>query len=260
MDDKLLEIKDLVKIYGTKVKTKVLHEVSLDIDKGEFLSIIGPSGSGKTTLLNIIGALDNATSGHIYFENHDITTMKSDELASFRNKNLGFIFQFHHLLPEFTALENVIIPTWIKYKSPTNRKRERALELLEIVGLKDRINNKATDLSGGQQQRVAIARALINEPTLILADEPTGNLDSESTEQVYDLLRSINKDIGTTFIIVTHDRHLAAKSERVIEMVDGKINQDYKTASKGEDLWSCLAPQNCIYYQQKEGENIGILK
>ena len=161
MDDKLLEIKDLVKIYGTKIQTKVLHEVSLDINKSEFMSIIGPSGSGKTTLLNIIGALDNATSGHIYFQNKDITKMKSDELASFRNLNLGFIFQFHHLLPEFTALENVIIPSWIKHKTPTKRKQQRAIELLEIVGLKDRINNKATDLSGGQQQRVAIARALI---------------------------------------------------------------------------------------------------
>ena len=242
MDDKLLEIKDLVKIYGTKIQTKVLHEVSLDINKSEFMSIIGPSGSGKTTLLNIIGALDNATSGHIYFQNKDITKMKSDELASFRNLNLGFIFQFHHLLPEFTALENVIIPSWIKHKTPTKRKQQRAIELLEIVGLKDRINNKATDLSGGQQQRVAIARALINDPTLILADEPTGNLDSESTEQVYELLRNINKEFKTTFIIVTHDRHLAAKSDRVIEMVDGKINQDYLTASKGEELgwmWEC---------------------
>ena len=259
MDDKLLEIKDLVKIYGTKIQTKVLHEVSLDINKSEFMSIIGPSGSGKTTLLNIIGALDNATSGHIYFQNKDITKMKSDELASFRNLNLGFIFQFHHLLPEFTALENVIIPSWIKHKTPTKRKQQRAIELLEIVGLKDRINNKATDLSGGQQQRVAIARALINDPTLILADEPTGNLDSESTEQVYELLRTINKEFKTTFIIVTHDRHLAAKSDRVIEMVDGKINQDYLTASIGEELWHCLAPHNCLYYQQNEGKN-GIAK
>lgn len=127
------------------------------------------------------------------------------------------------------------------------------------MGLKDRINNKATDLSGGQQQRVAIARALINDPTLILADEPTGNLDSESTEQVYELLRNINKEFKTTFIIVTHDRHLAAKSDRVIEMVDGKINQDYLTASKGEELWHCLAPHNCLYYQQNEGKN-GIAK
>ena len=127
------------------------------------------------------------------------------------------------------------------------------------MGLKDRINNKATDLSGGQQQRVAIARALINDPTLILADEPTGNLDSESTEQVYELLRTINKEFKTTFIIVTHDRHLAAKSDRVIEMVDGKINQDYLTASKGEELWHCLSPHNCLYYQQNEGKN-GIAK
>lgn len=250
MDDKLLKTENLVKIYGTKIQTKVLHGINLDIDYKEFVSIIGPSGSGKTTLLNILGTLDNASSGKILFRGKDLTLMNDKELAEFRNINLGFIFQFHHLLPEFTALENVMIPTWIKYKSPTSKLMDRAKELLEIVGLKERMNNKSTDLSGGQQQRVAIARSLINNPSLVLADEPTGNLDTESTDQVYELLRTINKDMGTTFIVVTHDRHLASKSDRVIEMIDGNIDKDYLTASKGENLWECLAPEHCIYFQK----------
>ena len=223
MDDKLLEIKDLVKIYGTKIQTKVLREVNLDINKSEFMSIIGPSGSGKTTLLNIIGALDNATSGNIYFQNKDITKMKSDELASFRNLNLGFIFQFHHLLPEFTALENVIIPSWIKHKTPTKRKQQRAIELLEIVGLKDRINNKATDLSGGQQQRVGIARALSSSPALLLFDEPTSALDPELVSEVLAVIKALAES-GNTMIIVTHEMSFAKEiSDRIIFMDNGQI-------------------------------------
>lgn len=256
MDNKLLITEDLVKIYGTKIKTKVLHGVNVEIDKGEFISIIGPSGSGKTTLLNILGTLDSASSGKIFFQGTDLTKMNDKALAEFRNINLGFIFQFHHLLPEFTALENVLIPSWIKYKTPTLKLKSRAKELLEIVGLKDRMNNKATDLSGGQQQRVAIARSLINSPALVLADEPTGNLDTESTDKVFELLKNINKEIGTTFILVTHDRHLASKSDRVIEMVDGNINQDYLTSAKGEKLWECIAPEHCIYFQTKKHKKV----
>lgn len=225
----LIETKKITKVYGEKIKTQVLHGVDLILEKREFVSIIGPSGCGKTTLLNIIGTLDSATSGEIIFEGKNLTAMESDELAEFRNKNLGFIFQFHHLLPEFTALENVLIPTWIKDKKSSMKHREKAQYLLETVGLKEYINKKSTDLSGGQQQRVAIARALVNSPQIILADEPTGNLDTESTNQAYELFRKINKELQTTMLIVTHDSRLAVRSDRIIKMKDGLIEKDCKT-------------------------------
>lgn len=246
MDKLLLQGKGLVREYGTTIITKALNEVDVKLNRGEFASIIGQSGSGKSTLLNMLGALDRPTRGSLYFGDREFSSMSDEELAAFRNQSIGFVFQFHHLLPEFTALENVLMPTWIQQGVTTRKREGRARELLEIVGLKDRMNNLANNLSGGQQQRVSIARALINEPDLILADEPTGNLDSDSTEQVYALLRQINKDLGTAFTIVTHDRHIAEKSDRVIEMSDGKIVNDYLTSSKkGADLWIGLAPHNC---------------
>ncbi|MGL5256229.1 MAG: ABC transporter ATP-binding protein [Proteocatella sp.] len=220
---KLLQTKGITKVYGEKIKTQVLHGIDIELSTQELVSIIGPSGCGKTTLLNIVGTLDSATTGEIYFMDKNIARLNDQEISEFRNENLGFIFQFHHLLPEFTALENVLIPTWIKQKRASRKEEQRAVELLEIVGLKDRINNKATDLSGGQQQRVAIARALINSPKLLLADEPTGNLDSETTEQVYELFKKINKELHTTMLIVTHDSNLAQKSDRIIKMKDGHV-------------------------------------
>lgn len=223
----VLESRELKKVYGTTIKTEVLHGLNFQITAGEFTSIIGYSGSGKSTLLNILGALDKPTSGDILFKGKEFGRMNENQLADFRNQNLGFIFQFHHLLPEFTALENVLIPTWIKEGRSHNKKKILAKELLELVGLKDYMNNKSTNLSGGQQQRVAIARALINTPTILLGDEPTGNLDTETTEQVYQLFRRINKDFGTTLIIVTHNDEIAAKSDRVIQLTDGNISKDY---------------------------------
>ena len=223
MGETLLQTKGITKVYGEKIKTQVLHGIDIRLNTQELVSIIGPSGCGKTTLLNIVGTLDSATTGEIYFMNQNISKLNDDQISEFRNENLGFIFQFHHLLPEFTALENVLITTWIKQKKATRKAEQRAIELLEIVGLKDRINNKATDLSGGQQQRVAIARALINSPKLLLADEPTGNLDSETTTQVYELFKKINKELNTTMLIVTHDSNLAKKSDRIIEMKDGYV-------------------------------------
>ena len=223
MGDILLQTKGITKVYGEKIKTQVLHGIDITLNTQELVSIIGPSGCGKTTLLNIVGTLDNATSGEIYFKDQNISSLNDEQISEFRNQNLGFIFQFHHLLPEFTALENVLIPTWIKQKKASRKEEQRAVELLEIVGLKDRINNKATDLSGGQQQRVAIARALINSPKLLLADEPTGNLDSETTVQIYELFKKINKELHTTMLIVTHDSNLAQKSDRIIEMKDGYV-------------------------------------
>lgn len=246
MDKVLLYGKDLVREYGQENITRALDGVNVTLNQGEFSSIIGQSGCGKSTLLNMLGALDRPTRGKLYFRDQEFSAMSDEELARFRNQNIGFIFQFHHLLPEFTALENVMLPTWIEKGVATSHKEARAKELLELVGLKDRMKNPANNLSGGQQQRVSIARALINEPNLVLADEPTGNLDSDSTDQVYDLLRQINRELGTAFTIVTHDRHIAEMSDRVIEMRDGKIIEDYLTKDKSNaDLWERLAPPNC---------------
>jgi len=227
MDNVVLEARNIKKSYGTTVKTEILHGISFSLAEGEFVSIIGYSGSGKSTLLNILGALDTPTSGEVLFKGQEYGNMSEDQLAEFRNQNMGFIFQFHHLLPEFTAIENVLIPTWIKMGNVSKKHVNRAKELLELVGLKDYMHHKSTNLSGGQQQRMAIARALINNPAVLLGDEPTGNLDTETTEQVYELFRNINKELGTTILIVTHNDQIAAKSDRVIEMKDGNIIRDY---------------------------------
>ena len=246
MDNILLQGQNLVREYGTTIITRALDDVSVQLHDKEFASIIGQSGSGKSTLLNMLGALDRPTRGSLLFQNKNLSQMNDLELAEFRNRNIGFIFQFHHLLPEFSALENVLLPTWIESGVADRKKENRAKELLALVGLEDRMKNMANNLSGGQQQRVSIARALINDPNLVLADEPTGNLDSDSTDQVYELLRNINRDLGMSFLIVTHDRHIAEKSDRVIEMKDGRIVNDYNTSEKlPQELWECLAPHNC---------------
>jgi lipoprotein-releasing system ATP-binding protein len=253
MDNVLIELKDIKKEYGKEQKIKVLKGVNLLINRAEFLSIIGPSGSGKSTLLNILGTLDKPSSGSYYFGGNYIETYSEDKLSEFRNTKIGFVFQFHHLLPEFTALENVLMPFRITRRPIDKKIIERAEKYLQLVGVLERKNNKSTNMSGGQQQRTAIARALINEPEIIFADEPTGNLDSESTEQVYNLMRSINKELGTTFVIVTHDRHLAAKSDRIIEILDGNIERDFKTSSQDKDsVWDEIRPCNCMYRNNKE--------
>ncbi len=223
---KALEIKNINKTYGTKIKNQVLFDINLSVEEGEFISIIGQSGSGKSTLLNIIGTLDAPTSGDVIINGININNMSQNHLASVRNQQLGFIFQFHYLLPEFTVMENVLMPYMLSSKKITKEVRMRAEELLSIVGLSKVKNNMATDLSGGQQQRTAVARALINNPKIILADEPTGNLDSNTTEEVYELLRDINKKFNTTFLIITHDNRIAEKTDRIIEVKDGTIVQD----------------------------------
>lgn len=246
MDHCLLEACGITKVYGREVQTKVLKGIDLAIAPGEFISLIGYSGSGKTTFLNILGALDQPTEGKLFFEDQEVTAMGDQDLALFRNQKLGFIFQFHHLLPEFSVLENVLIPTWILKGKTHDKKKERAKELLDLVGLKDQINKNATQISGGQQQRVAIARALINDPKLILADEPTGNLDSESTEQVYGLLREINRNLQSAFLVVTHNDHIAAKSDRIIVLKDGHILSDNRIVGQGsEEVWEKVAPRYC---------------
>lgn len=222
-----LELKNITKVYGEKVKTKVLNNTDLTINEGEFVSIIGQSGSGKSTLLNIMGTLSKGSSGTLYINGINVEGMNKNELANLRNSELGFIFQFHYLLPEFTVLENILMPYSISGKKINKEILERAKELIDLVGLTKVKNNMATDLSGGQQQRAAIARALINNPKIILADEPTGNLDSNTTNEIYNLLRDINKKYNTTFVIITHDNRIAEKADRVIEVLDGNIIKDY---------------------------------
>lgn len=222
----VIELADVNKIYGEKIKTQVLFDINISFKEGTFCSIIGQSGSGKSTLLNILGTLDKPTSGEIYINDINTGNLKKNALAELRNQTIGFIFQFHYLLPEFTALENVLMPFLIKKSKPDQEVLERANELMELTGIDKVKNNLASNMSGGQQQRTAIARALINNPKIILADEPTGNLDSESTENVYNILRDINKKMKTTFIIVTHDRKIAERTERIVEIKDGRIELD----------------------------------
>jgi len=222
----MLEVKGINKIYGEDIKTQVLYDINLSFEQGSFNSIIGQSGSGKSTILNIMGTLDKATSGEIIIDGKNVKNMSNNQLAALRNSTIGFVFQFHYLLPEFTALENVLMPYEIKHGKITKEIIKKAEDYLKLVGLEDVKNNLSTKLSGGQQQRTAIARALINNPKLILADEPTGNLDSDSTETIYELLRNINQEFGTTFIIITHDKRIAEKTDRIIEIKDGRINMD----------------------------------
>lgn len=201
---------------------QVLKGVDIIVEKGEIVSIVGSSGAGKSTLLHILGSLDKANSGEIWINNQRIDTLKEKELAKFRNQHIGFVFQFHHLLPEFTALENVCIPGWIAGANK-NDLEQRALELLKILGLQDRASHKPSELSGGEQQRVAVARALINNPDIVFADEPTGNLDSKHAQELHELFLHLQKTMGQTFLIVTHNEALAKMSDRVVHMKDGVI-------------------------------------
>lgn len=222
----ILELKNINKIYGEEIKTQVLYDVNLAFNEGSFNSIIGQSGSGKSTLLNIVGTLDKPTSGDVIFNGVSTQTMSKNQLSELRNTSIGFVFQFHYLLPEFTAIENVLLPYEIKTGHVDLKIKDKARKYMSLAGLEDVINNPAGKMSGGQQQRTAIARALINEPKLILADEPTGNLDSDSTELVYDLMKNINRDFGTTFIVITHNRKIAEKADRIIELKDGAVSMD----------------------------------
>ena len=224
--DKVISLSGINKIYGSEIKTQVLFDISLDIQAQSFSSIIGASGSGKSTLLNIISTLDRPTSGSVVINGTQTTKMTKADLARLRNETIGFVFQFHYLLPEFTALENVLMPARIRDGKVTKDTLDRARELLNMMGIEKVANNNAGKMSGGQQQRTSIARSLINNPRIILADEPTGNLDSESTEVVYDIMRDINERYKTTFLIITHDRRIAQKADRIIEIKDGRIHLD----------------------------------
>jgi len=230
-DAPLLEASTLDKVYGTgDAATHALRDVSFTLSEGEFASIIGQSGSGKSTLLNLLGLLDTPTNGAIRYRGHDTGALGKRELAGLRGSLIGFVFQFHHLLPEFTVMENVIMPTLIGRQLPEAEVRERAHETLATLGLDGLEKKSAMALSGGQKQRVAIARALMNCPALLLADEPTGNLDTANTAAVYELFRRINAEMGTAFLIVTHDRAVAQQTDRILEVRDGKLVQDVRNA------------------------------
>lgn len=220
----VISLRNIKKSYGDKVKTEVLHGIDLDINKGEFCALIGQSGSGKTTLLNIMGLLDKPTSGTIVLFGKQIENTSIDEIAAIRGRTIGFVFQFHHLIGAFNALENVMMPMMASSGGlATKAMKERARYLLDAVGMSDRLTYKPDEISGGQRQRVSIARALAMDPKIILADEPTGNLDTAMSNEVFSLLRKINLEQKTSFLIVTHDSKVASACDRTVEIVDGKL-------------------------------------
>jgi lipoprotein-releasing system ATP-binding protein len=226
MADALVIADGLERVYGTDAQTKALDGVSFQVAAGEFASIVGRSGSGKSTLLNLLGLLDTPTGGSLRLSGREASTLTAPERAAMRNELLGFVFQFHHLLPEFSVFENVLMPTAIAGRKLDAELRGRAEETLAFLGLEGLESKGANELSGGQKQRVAIGRALINRPPLVLADEPTGKLDTENTDAVYSLFRRANVEWGTTFLIVTHDQDIASMTDRIIELRDGRIVQD----------------------------------
>ena len=216
----MIQLEGITKSFGS---LQVLKGIDLTINKGEVVSIVGPSGAGKTTLLQIMGTLDKADSGRIILNETDVTRLKEKELSAFRNKEIGFVFQFHQLLPEFTALENVAIPALIQ-GCPASEANKSAMEMLGMMGLSERASHKPAELSGGEKQRVAVARALINHPSVVLADEPSGSLDTKNKEELHRLFFELRDKLGQTFVIVTHDEGLAAQTDRTIHMLDGKIH------------------------------------
>ena len=223
----ILRAENLFKSYrmNKNVNLEVLKNVSIEIEPNKISVIVGASGAGKSTLLHILGALDRPDSGKIFYENENINSLSDERLANFRNKNIGFIFQFHHLLPEFTALENVAIPQMINGKS-LKEATIKSKQLLEAVGLSERVEHKPAELSGGEQQRVAVARALANEPQIIFGDEPTGNLDSANSESIHRLILELRERFNMTFVIVTHNSNLVKLADRVYEIKDGTINEN----------------------------------
>ncbi len=233
MDDVIIRLQHVkkeltIKNGGEEIVTVILPDISFEIKRGEFSAITGPSGSGKTTLLYLMGGLDKPNSGKVFLDNEEISSMTEEELAGMRNAKLGFVYQFHFLLPEFSAVENVMMPMLARGRATVNEARKRAVELLSDIGLADKLDHKPNQLSGGQQQRVAVARALANHPMVLLADEPTGNLDSKSAEVIYRLFVKLNEETGQTIVVVTHDEHFASETGRILHILDGRLDSDRK--------------------------------
>ncbi len=233
MDDVIIRLQHVkkeltIKNGGEEIVTVILPDISFEIERGEFSAITGPSGSGKTTLLYLMGGLDKPNSGKVFLDNEEISSMTEEELAGMRNAKLGFVYQFHFLLPEFSAVENVMMPMLARGRATVNEARKRAVELLSDIGLADKLDHKPNQLSGGQQQRVAVARALANHPMVLLADEPTGNLDSKSAEVIYRLFVKLNEETGQTIVVVTHDEHFASETGRILHILDGRLDSDRK--------------------------------
>lgn len=225
MDDWVIDASGLTKVYRMgEMEVHALRGANVKIRRGEVVSIMGPSGSGKSTLMNILGCLDHPTSGQYILDGENVSNLTSDQLAGIRNRKVGFVFQSFNLLPRATALSNVELP--MRYAGVSRGRFQQAREALDAVGLSDRVNHRPTELSGGQQQRVAIARALVNDPAIIMADEPTGNLDSKSGKEIMELLLGLNRDRGTTVIIVTHDKDIADQTQRIISLYDGLVVED----------------------------------
>lgn len=227
MADEILRLEKVCKAYnvGQPSETEVLHDIDLTLERGEFLALMGPSGSGKSTLLNIVGLLDRPTSGRLYIKGQDTGRLNDTELTHLRGHTIGFVFQSHLLISAFTAQENVMMPMLVDRGFPAADMEARSLQLLAQVGLEKVAGNLATNMSGGQQQRVAVARALAMSPDLVLADEPTGNLDTKSADSVFELMRQVNRDSGTSFLLVTHNLDLARRCDRIIDVVDGRIQR-----------------------------------
>jgi lipoprotein-releasing system ATP-binding protein len=230
----VLRLEGLQKEYGEEVVVRVLHGVDLALQAGEFAALVGPSGSGKSTLLNLVGLLDRPSGGKVWLAGEDTSALDDAGLTRHRGEKLGFVFQFHHLLPAFSALENVMMPLLARHGRPAPWMAERALSLLEAVGLGAQAGRRPAQLSGGQQQRVAVARALVARPALVLADEPTGNLDTHTSDEIFALLRRIAAEEGGTFLLVTHDRRLAERCDRIVTLVDGRIVSDERRNGAGE--------------------------
>ena len=225
MAESVVRLEGIRKAYnvGTPVEFEVLHGIDLALERGEFCAVMGPSGSGKSTLLNIVGLLDRATSGRLFIQGQETSGLDDARLTHLRGHSIGFVFQYHYLISAFTALENIILPLLAEHEFVNAEIRRRAATLLDSVGLTPWSEHLANNLSGGQQQRVAIARAMVMDPALVLADEPTGNLDSKSADEVFDLMRKVNRERGTAFLFVTHNLHLAQRCDRVIQVIDGRI-------------------------------------